>query len=127
MEAEPHMLKLRWVQRIANFFPSCPTAKLVPLPNRGGVAPTLRNDDTPDMKDPIVQEVRDARTAVAADFDFDLHKFFAWAKGHAAAERKARHWLPTGPKKALETTGAAVNSPAARKRRARPSGASTEV
>lgn len=49
------------------------------------------------MKDPIVQETRDARAAVAADFDFDLHKFFAWAKTHATAERKAKQWLPTGP------------------------------
>ena len=72
------------------------------------------------MKDPIVQEVRDARAAVAADFDFDLHKFFAWAKTHTAAERKAKHWLPTGPNKTLETTGGASKSPVARKRRARP-------
>jgi len=50
------------------------------------------------MKDPIVQETRDARAAVAADFDFNLHKFFAWAKTHAAAERKAKQWLPTGKK-----------------------------
>jgi hypothetical protein len=72
------------------------------------------------MKDLIVQEVRDARAAVAADFGFDLHKFFAWAKTHTAAERKAKHWLPTGPNKALETTGGPAKSPAARKRRARP-------
>jgi hypothetical protein len=50
------------------------------------------------MKDPIVQETRDARAAVVADFDFDLHKFFAWAKTRAAAERKAKQWLPTGKK-----------------------------
>ncbi len=56
------------------------------------------------MKDPIVQEVREARAAVAADFGFDLHKFFAWAKTHTAAERKANQWLPTGPNKTLETT-----------------------
>jgi hypothetical protein len=72
------------------------------------------------MKDPILQDVRDARAAVAADFDFDLHKFFAWAKTHAAAERKAKHWLPTSPNKTLETTGGASKSPVARKRRARP-------
>ena len=71
------------------------------------------------MKDPIVQEVRDARAAVAADFGFDLHKFFAWAKAHTAAERKAKHWLPTGPDKPLETKGGASKSPVARKRRAR--------
>ena len=71
------------------------------------------------MKDPIVQEVRDARAAVAADFGFDLHKFFAWAKAHTAAERKAKHWLPTGPNKKLETTGGTAGPPLARKRRAR--------
>lgn len=49
------------------------------------------------MKDTIVQEVREARAAVAADFDCDLGKFFAWAKAHTTAERKARHPLPTQP------------------------------
>jgi N6-adenosine-specific RNA methylase IME4 len=72
------------------------------------------------MKDPIVQEVRDARAAVAADFGFDLHKFFAWAKTHAAAERKAKHWLPTGQDKPLETTVGASKSSVARKGRVRP-------
>ena len=76
------------------------------------------------MKDHIVQEVRDARVAVAADFDFDLHKFFVWAKTHAAAERKAKHWLPTDPNKALKTTGGATKSSVPRKRRVRPSGVS---
>jgi len=71
------------------------------------------------MKDTIVQEVRDARAAVAADFGYDLHKFFAWAKTHTAAERKARRWLPTGQNETLETTGAASKSPATRQRRAR--------
>ena len=72
------------------------------------------------MKDAIVQQVRDARAAVAADFDFDLHKFFAWAKAHTAAERKAKHWLPTGPNKTLETTARASKNPVTRKRRVRP-------
>jgi len=70
------------------------------------------------MKDTIVQEARDARAAVAADFDFDLHKFFAWAKTHAAAERKAKHWLPTAPK-TVETADGASASPVALKRRVR--------
>ena len=72
------------------------------------------------MKDPIVQEVRDARAAVAADFGFDLHKFFAWAKTHTAAERKAKQWLPTSPNKTPETTGGAAKSPVTRKLRVRP-------
>jgi hypothetical protein len=75
------------------------------------------------MKDPIIQEVRAARAAVAADFGFDLHQFFAWAKTHTAAERKARHWLPTGPTKALETTSGVSKPPVTRKRRTCPSGA----
>lgn len=69
------------------------------------------------MKDPIIQEVREARAAVAADFGFDLHKFFAWAKAHTAAERKAKHQLPTGPGKARATTGGASKHAATRKRR----------
>ena len=76
------------------------------------------------MKDHIVQEVRDARAAVAADFDFDLHKFFVWAKAHTAAERKAKHRLPTAPNKALDTTGGAMKSPEPQKRRVRSSGVS---
>ena len=72
------------------------------------------------MKDPIIKEVREARDAVGADFGYDLHKFFAWAKAHTAAERKAKHWLPTSPNKTLETTGGAAESPVTRKRRVRP-------
>ena len=71
------------------------------------------------MKDHILQEVRDARAAVAADFDFDLHKFFAWAKTHTVAELKAKHWLPTSPNKTPET-GEESKSPVARKSRVRP-------
>ncbi len=47
------------------------------------------------MNDSIVQEVREARAAVAADFDCDLGNFFGWAKVHTSAERKAKHLLPT--------------------------------
>ena len=72
------------------------------------------------MKDPIVQEVREARAAVAADFDFDLHKFFAWAKTHAAVEKKAKHWLPTGPIKQTVKATAKSKSLAPRKRKVRP-------
>lgn len=71
------------------------------------------------MKDPIVQEVRDARAAVAADFGFDLHQFFAWAKTHTAAEQKAKHWLPTGPGSTPEMAGGAPGAQVNRKRRVR--------
>jgi hypothetical protein len=50
------------------------------------------------MKDTIVQEVRDARAAISADFGGDLGKFFTWAKAHATAERKAKHPLPIHPR-----------------------------
>ena len=76
------------------------------------------------MKDTIVQEVRDARAAVAADFGYDLHQFFSWVKTHAAAERKARHWLPTGPNKTLKKPAGIKKSPVSQKRRARPARAS---
>jgi hypothetical protein len=69
------------------------------------------------MKDPILQAVRDARASVAEDFDFDLHKFFAWAKTHAAAESKAKQWLPTSPNKTLEPTGGASKPPVSQLRR----------
>ena len=75
------------------------------------------------MKDHIIQEIRAARAAVAADFDFDLHKFFAWAKAHPAAERNAKQRLPTGVKKTRTTRGGASLSRVARKHRLRPSGA----
>ena len=75
------------------------------------------------MKDPIVEEVRDARAAVAADFGFDLHQFFAWAKTHTAAERKAKQWLPTGLPKALEEISGVSKPPVTRNPRARSSGA----
>ncbi len=78
------------------------------------------------MKDRIVQEVRDARAAVAADFDFDLHKFFAWAKAHTAAERKSKHWLPTNTSNQVaETTAGSVVSTIGRKRRGRSAEVST--
>jgi hypothetical protein len=79
------------------------------------------------MKDSIVQEVRDARTAVAADFNFDLHKFFAWAKAHTAAERKVKHWLPTGPKKMPLKSGGASKSLATRNIRVRPTRVTAKI
>jgi hypothetical protein len=87
----------------------------LPSPSLAGHLHTRASHQTTAMKDSIVQEVRDAKAAVVADFEFDLTEFFAWAKTHAAAEQKARHWLPTGQKQSAESKG--VN-----KRRKRPSG-----
>jgi hypothetical protein len=72
------------------------------------------------MKDTIVQQVRDARAAVAADFDFDLHKFFAWAKVHTDAERKAKHWLTTDPNMPLQGTPVSRTPSIPRSRARRP-------
>ena len=74
------------------------------------------------MNDSIIKEVRDARAAVGADFDFDLHNFFTWAKAHTAAERKAKHWLPTDQNKAQKATAGTTKAPAVVKRRVRRSG-----
>lgn len=73
------------------------------------------------MKDTIVQEVRDARAAVAADFDCDLGKFFNWAKAHSVAERQAQHSLPTQPPKLPMKSGPPK---AVSKKRVQPSDAS---
>jgi hypothetical protein len=76
------------------------------------------------MIDTIVQEVREARAQIAADFGFDRAKFWAWAREQQAAERKAKRQLPTSPKKLLGIKGRARRSPVARKRRALPARAS---
>jgi hypothetical protein len=72
------------------------------------------------MIDTIVQEVREARAQIAAEFGHDRAKFWEWARQQQTAERKAKHQLPTGPNKTPETTGGASTFPAARKSRARP-------
>jgi hypothetical protein len=72
------------------------------------------------MKDPIIQKVREARAAVAADFDFNLHKFFALAKTHTAIEKKTKHQLPTGPIKTTVKATAKSKLPTPRKRAVRP-------
>ena len=73
------------------------------------------------MIDSIVQEVREARAQIAAEFGYDRAKFWAWARGQQAAERKAKHQLPASPNKTLETAcGGTSKSPVTRKRRVRP-------
>ena len=67
--------------------------------------------------DTIVQEVRDIRAAIAAEFGYDRTKFIAWAR-EQTKQRKAQG--NASPSKTLETTGGASKSPAAKKRRTRP-------
>ena len=71
------------------------------------------------MIDSIVQEVRAARAQIAADFGHDRARFWAWARSQQAAERKAKHQLPTSPEQPLETTGGALVPPVIRKQRVR--------
>ena len=72
------------------------------------------------MTDTIVQEVREARAQIAADFGYDRARFWAWARSQQAAERKAKHPLPTSPSKTLETTPRTSKSSMIGKRRLRP-------
>ena len=74
------------------------------------------------MIDPIVQEVRDARAAIAAEFSYDLPKYLAWIR----EQMEARKAAPGKPRanKALKATGGAATSPVTQKRRVRPARAS---
>lgn len=69
------------------------------------------------MNDTIVQEVRDIRAAIAAEFGYDRTKFIAWAR-EQTKQRKALG--NTNPHKKAETTAGTAKSPVARKRRVRP-------
>ncbi|GDX11873.1 hypothetical protein LBMAG57_36450 [Verrucomicrobiota bacterium] len=68
-------------------------------------------------EDTIVQEVRDIRASIAAEFGYDRTKLIAWAR-EQTRQRKALG--NARPDKALETTGGASKSSVARKRRVRP-------
>jgi hypothetical protein len=68
------------------------------------------------MNDTIIQEVRDIRAAIAAEFGYDRTKIIAWAR-EQTKQRKALGSV--SPNKTLETPGGASKSPVTRKRRAR--------
>lgn len=71
------------------------------------------------MTDTIVQEVREARAAIAAEFDYDLGKYLAWLREQTEARKKSLR-----RPKAAKTLEASVEAPAAtvsRKRRVRSS------
>ncbi|MDB6140315.1 MAG: hypothetical protein JWO94_3387 [Verrucomicrobiaceae bacterium] len=42
------------------------------------------------MTDTIIEEVREARAALAAEFDYDIGRIIAWAQAQEAAERETR-------------------------------------
>ncbi len=70
------------------------------------------------MTDSIVQEVRDARASIAAEFGYDLSKYLVCIR----EQTKLRKEDLDNPrqKKTPETTGGAPSSPVTRKRRVRP-------
>jgi hypothetical protein len=70
------------------------------------------------MIDRIVQEVREDRAEIAAEFGHDRAKFWVWARAQQKAEREAKHELQVAPK-TVETIGEASKSAVARKGRVR--------
>lgn len=70
------------------------------------------------MTDSIVQEVRDARASIAAEFGYDLSKYLVWIREQTKLRKETLG--KSKQNKTLETTGGAAKSPAARKRRVRP-------
>ncbi len=74
------------------------------------------------MTNPIIDEVREARAALAAEHGYDRQRIYEWArKAHAARQKALRS---SSPSKTLETTAGARKSPVTRKRRVRSSRAS---
>ena len=68
--------------------------------------------------DSIVQEVRDARASIAAEFGYDLSKYLVWIREQTKLRKEA---LSNSRNiKSRETTDVASKSHAAQKRRARP-------
>ncbi len=69
------------------------------------------------MKNEIIEEVREARAALAAEHGYDRQKIYEWARATTAAHKQAQR--NTSPNKKLETTGGARKSAVARKRHVR--------
>ena len=71
------------------------------------------------ITDSIVQEVRDARASIAAEFGYDLSKYLVWIREQTRLRKEAIG--TTKQDKTLGKTGGVAKSPVARKRRVRPS------
>lgn len=56
--------------------------------------------------DPIVQEVRDARASIAAEFGYDLSKYLAWAREQTRLKKESVS--QAAPVKGAKPGGAAV-------------------
>ena len=74
------------------------------------------------MTDSIVQEVRDARAAIAADFGYDLSKYLVWIREQTRLRKEAISQPRLN--KPQETAGGESLSPVTRKRRVHPAGVS---
>lgn len=74
------------------------------------------------MTDYIVQEVRDARASIAAEFGYDLSKYLVWIREQTKLRKEAL--ANTRENKTLETTGGASPAPITGKRRVRPASVS---
>ena len=65
------------------------------------------------MTDPIVKEVREARAAIAAEFNYDLHRYLQWIR----EQTEARKSMPakSGPNQSLnsKTTPTRLDGPVA--------------
>lgn len=70
------------------------------------------------MKNEIIEEVREARAALAAEHGYDRQRIYEWARATTAAHKHAQRGA--SPNKTLETAGGAPVPPVARKRRVRP-------
>lgn len=76
------------------------------------------------MKNEIIDEVREARAALAAEHGYDRQKIYEWARATTAAHKHAQSNANPN-NKTLETTGGARKSSVVRKRRVRPASVST--
>ena len=68
--------------------------------------------------DSIVQEVRDARASIAAEFGYDLSKYLVWIREQTKLRKEALS--NSRNVKLRESADVAPQSPVAQKRRARP-------
>ena len=74
------------------------------------------------MKNEIIEEVREARAALAAEHGYDRQRIYEWARATTAARKRAKSGASAN--KALETPGGVSLSPLTRKRRVRRAGVS---
>jgi hypothetical protein len=70
------------------------------------------------MTDSIVQQVREARASIAAEFGYDLSKYLVWIREQTKLRKESLGISKQN--ETLETTDGASKSSVARKRRGHP-------